>query len=172
MGCGCFRIPSWMYTFNIISSQETHASLKIIQLDFAGPFADIHISAAVAVNNVINNTTGLVVHLFYNYDLEYEQIPQSVTVSGNELYISVYAYSSYSLLSLKLKAQSYSCICIFIGRNVRPSLASIPHFIEKEYIDNAPIVNFLLSFMLIFFILNTSCLNIALSLIAWNASFS
>ena len=140
-GCGYLSILSWMCTFNIISSRETRASAEIITLDFAGPFVDIHISAGVAIYNVINNTANLVVHLFYNYDLEYRQIPLSVTGSGNELYISVYAYSPYALLSLKFFAQYNPCISIFIGKHVRPSLASIPHFIEKEYIDNNLIVN-------------------------------
>ena len=82
-GCGNLNILSWMCTFNIISSRETQASVKIIQLDFAGPFADTHMPGGVAIYNVINNTANLVVHLFHNYDLEYGQIPLSITGSEN-----------------------------------------------------------------------------------------
>ena len=141
-GCGNLSTLSWMCTFNIISSRETQASVKIIQLDFSGPFTDTHISGGVAIYNVINNRANLVVHLSHNYGLEYRQMPLSITGSENELYISVYAYSPYTLLSLKFIAHISPCIGIFIGKNVRPSLAKIPYFIEREYIQKPFRVNF------------------------------
>ena len=141
-GCGNVSILSWMCTFHIISLRETQASVQIMQLDIAGPYADTHMSAGVAIYNVINNTAYLVVHLFYNYNLEHTQTPLSVTGSTNELYISVYAYSPYTLLSLKFIAQINPCIGIFIGKNVRPSLVEVPHYIEKGYIGNQFFVNF------------------------------
>ena len=141
-GCGNLSILSWMCTFNIISSRETQASVKIIQLDFSGPFADTHMSGGVAIYNVINNRANLVVHLSHNYDLDDGQIPLSITGSENELYISVYAYSPYTLLSLKFIVRTSHCIGIFTGEKVRPSLATIPYFIEEVYIQKQPRVKF------------------------------
>ena len=141
-GCGNVSILSWMCTFHIISFRETQTSVQIMQLDIAGPYADTHMSAGVAIYNVINNTAYLVVHLFYNYNLEHTQTPLSVTGSTNELYISVYAYSPYTTVSLRFSAQIDPCIGIFIGKNLRSSLATIPHFFEKEYIGYQFHLNF------------------------------
>ena len=138
-GCGNNNIFSWMCTFNVISLRGTQASVKITQLDIVGPFADTHLSAGVAIYNVINNAAHLVLHLFYKYNLH---IPLSVTASENELYISVYAYSPYAFLSLKFIAQVNHCIGIFIGKNVRPSVAPIPHITEREYFGNKLYVDF------------------------------
>ena len=139
-GCGNTSILSWMCTFNIISLKRTQVTAKIM-FYIAGPFANTHMSAGVAIYNVINNTAELVVHLFYNYNLEVYQRPLSVTGSENELYISVYAYSPYTLMFLRIIAQVNPCTGIFIGKEVKPSLATIPQFTEIEYIGRQIHVN-------------------------------
>ena len=133
-GCGNTSILSWMCTFNIISLERAQTNVEIMWLYISGPFANTHMSAGVAVYNVVNNTAHLVVHLFYNYNVDLRHKPISITGSENELYISVYAYSPYTLMSLMFIARDNPCIGIFIGKTVRPSLATIPQFTKTEYI--------------------------------------
>ena len=140
-GCGNTSILSWMCTFNIISLKRAQTNVEIMWLYISGPFANTHMSAGVAVYNVVNNTAYLVVHLFNNYNVDLRHKPISITGSENELYISVYAYSPYTLMSLMFIARVNPCIGIFIGKIVRPSLATIPQFTKTEYIGNQFHVN-------------------------------
>ena len=129
-GCGNSSARFWMCTFKIISSQGTQVSVEMIQLDIAGPYAYMYLSAGVAVYNVINNTTNLVIHVFYNLALN--QRPLAITGSENTLYLSAYAYFPYTLLSLKFVVKTNHCIGKFIRNLPRSSITTTSHDSESS----------------------------------------
>ena len=134
-GCGNSSARSWMCTFKIISPGGTQASVEMIRFSMTGAYAYTYLSAGLALYNVINNASNLIVHLFYGA-VGLDQRSLSFTASENILYMSVYAYFPYTLLSLTFIAQANDCIGKFIGKLLRPPIPTTLY-----NIDTSPVYN-------------------------------
>ena len=128
-GCGNSSVTSWMCIFRIVSPHHTYAQIRIATLHIYGIFANVHTSVGVAIYNILFNKTYLVGHWCYGI-INGKNL--SFTGSGNQLILSVYAYSPYSLLSAKFSTYASICIGSFIGKRIRPSLVhSLRRFPSK-----------------------------------------
>ena len=123
-GCGIKNPKTWMCTYHILSPVGTHARLKVISLDISGPYRNMYISAGVAIYNVINQKRSLVAHWHRSLDSDDELI---ITSTETELYMTVFSYSPFAVLSYYFSIQSDMCIGRFIGRFMRPSMMYIPN---------------------------------------------
>ena len=139
-GCGNSNTNSWMCTLVIVSPRSTHARLRILHMDFNGPFSDMFVSSGIAVYNVMKNNSNLVAHFYSNRWF----LRRSLTITGteNRLFVSVYAYSPFALLSCSFIAESSPCVGRFIGWHIRPSITMMPHevhTVRNRYITNVEI---------------------------------
>ena len=125
-GCGIKNTKTWMCTYHIFSPVGTHAELHIVSLDISGPYKDMYVSAGVAIYNVINQNRTLIAHWYMSIDT----IDRALVITGteNELHMVVFSYSPFAVLSYHFSVDSSRCIGRFIGKFMRPSLLSIPHF--------------------------------------------
>ena len=134
-GCGTKNTRTWMCTYHISSPAGTHAKLKIVSLDISGPYRNMYISAGVAIYNVINQDWSLVAHWHRSIDATDETLV--ITGTENELHMVVFSYSPFTVLSYHFGIDSSVCIGRFIGKFLRPSLLSVPHFSRSSILDNA-----------------------------------
>ena len=125
-GCGIKETKSWMCTYHISSPAGTHAELRIVSLDISGPYSNMYVSAGVAIYNVINQNRTLVAHWYMSIDATDRALV--ITGTENELHMVVFSYSPFAVLSYHFSVDSSRCIGRFIGKFLRPSLLSIPHF--------------------------------------------
>ena len=130
-GCGNDKVLSWMCTFRIVSPNLTTARVHISMLNINGIFANMHAFAGLAIYNIISNKTSLIGYWCYGI-LRKEN--WTFTGSENQLIISFYAYSPYSLLSCNFFTYSSNCVGSFIGKRLRPSMVLIPRHISYENI--------------------------------------
>ena len=133
-GCGNRNINSWMCTLAIASPRSTHARLRILQMDFNGPFSDMFVSSGIAVYNVIKNNSNLVAHFCSDTSFLWRSL--ALTGTENRLFVSFYAYSPFALLSCSVIAESSPCVGRFIGWHIRPSITMMPHEVHRVgYVD-------------------------------------
>ena len=133
-GCGNRNINSWMCTLAIVSPRSTHARLRILQMDFNGPFSDMFVSSGIAVYNVIKNNSNLVAHFCWDKSFLWRSL--ALTGTENRLFVSFYAYSPFALLSCSVIAESSPCVGRFIGWHIRPSITMMPHEVHRVgYVD-------------------------------------
>ena len=123
-GCGVKSTKTWMCTYHIFAPVGTHSSLKVKSLDIIGPFRNMYVSAGVAIYNVINQNRSLVAHWHMSIDSDYKEFV--ITSTENELYMTVFAYSPFAVLSYHFSIESGICIGRFIGKFMRPSLLIKP----------------------------------------------
>ena len=123
-GCGIRNTKTWMCTYHILSPVGTHASVNILSLDIVGPFKNMFVSAGVAIYNVINQNRSLVAHWHRGVDPGDAQLV--ITSTENELYMVMFSYSPFAVLSYNFSIDSNMCVGRFIGKFLRPSLPSIP----------------------------------------------
>ena len=125
-GCGNNTVKSWMCTFNIVTPASTYARLKIRDLVIHGPSVGTLAAAGVAIYNVKNDTVDLVAHLSDSMDgsLIY-------TASGNQLMVTVYAYSPFTLLSGTFSAEISRCVGQFLEHGMQRCVYLLSHFYDK-----------------------------------------
>ena len=108
-GCGNNNDKSWMCILNIVAPNNAYARLRITDLTITGSYANLLESAGVAIYNLMNNSIVLVVHLSSFVD-------KYVTVTGMErqLFVSLYGYPPFAVLSVILTAEVTICVGQFI----------------------------------------------------------
>ena len=126
--CGINNTKSWMCTYHILSPVGTQASIKVLSLNISGPYSRMFISAGVAIYNVVNQNRTLVAHWHDNIDVHGRDLV--ITGTENELYMTVFAYSPFAILSYHFHINYSACVGRFIGKSLRPSLMIIPHLME------------------------------------------
>ena len=145
-GCGNDKVESWMCIFNIVSLQLTNAQVHISTLTITGIFTNVHTSVGVVIYNIINNKTSLVGHWCYGTHPIHDH-NFTFTGSGNQLIVSFYAYSPYSLLSCKFYTYASICVGSFMGKHMRPSMLLLPQHIWYEKLtfmtSNRELFNFI-----------------------------
>ena len=124
--CGVNNTNSWMCTYHIIAPVGTHASIKVVSLDITGPYGGMYISAGVAIYNVVNQNKNLVAHWHDSIDVSGRDLV--ITGTENELYMVVFAYPPFAVISYQFRVDSSMCIGRFIGKSLRPSMMVMPHF--------------------------------------------
>ena len=131
--CSNNTMKSWMCTFHIVSPYHKHAQVRITSLNITGVFASVHAFVGVAIYNVVNNKTSLVGHWCYS-----KSIRDTLTVTGseNQLIITFYAYSPYSYLSCIFSTFASRCAGSFIGKHIRPSVATMTRYISCKQVTH------------------------------------
>ena len=114
-GCGDNPINAWMCTLRLLSAEGTHIQLKLSSLDVIGEYSGIIGFAGFAVYNFVNSSRTLVAHWYNSMALMQKNI--TVTSTENQLFVSIYGYAPFTLLSCRFKAELNPCI----GRFYRKS---------------------------------------------------
>ena len=128
-GCGNMDISSWMCTLRIVSPINSYASLQILNPRFTGSFDNMHISIGIVVYNVLKNKTNLVAHFYTNKAVLQKNI--TIISTENRLFVTLFAYSPFTLLSCEIIAKSSPCMGLFIGWYIRPSIAMMPYTVTE-----------------------------------------
>ena len=132
-GCGKQNVYSWMCTLLITSPNTTYARLRIQRLKIHGPFRDSAILAGVAIYNMLNDTSTLVVHLTDSVPTYEEDI--TITGSENRLVVSTYAYYPYTLLSISFITDFDDCVGTFIGNSMRSMVGIMTQYAFNKSIN-------------------------------------